>query len=447
MSSNTDALMSKWTDDVLNQLSREMDPFADEAAASIFNFIGDDREKFKKYMINLARFDHFEPPKPTGLVALQPPALARYLDYNEHFSLTNEEKHLINRASLFFEKHGPAIIMVLACRSLLKQYASTNTSELLGRTKLLTQYPHRRIIETMQFVMDVMEPDWFSKEKSWTDFKGGSPAVHSIQKLRLIHAMIRWRVLNGKLDQWDPEKLEQPINQEDMIMANYTFSLEVIEGLKALGIHVSIEERDDFFKAWQVLGRLLGIRYPDGLMPSTYEEAWALQDRLYEKNFQDFNPHAKDLADALIDWLVKILPMTDRRSILDLIAEINGPENVKIIEHHLKVDFNASDPGDKGSGLLSWAIRKFKGASNTAKRTFVQELFNHMVNAFLGMERQGKERRFRIIDGFEKTWELTPERNYMPITRKGLLWKMVKAFFHTIWHRLLRGLGLRKSAK
>jgi hypothetical protein len=70
-----------------------------------------------------------------------------------------------------------------------------------------------------------------------------------------------------------------------------------------------------------------------------------------------------------------------------------------------------------------------------------------MVNAFLGMERQGKERRFRIIDGFEKTWELTPERNYMPISRKGLLWKMIKAFFQTIWHRLLRGLGLRKSAR
>jgi hypothetical protein len=432
-----------WTEEVFAKLRMTMDPIADQAAESVFQFIGKDREKMKAYMIRLASLDFFEQPEPLALVPLIPVKLSAFFNNTDQFGLTDEEKGMLNQASLFFEANGPAIIMVLATRSLLKQYSSANTSELLGRTKLLEKFPHRRIIETMQFVMDVMEPDWFSENKSWAGYEWGSPAIHSIQKLRLIHAMVRTRVKGGTLGSWDAVELEEPVNQEDMMMANYTFSLAIIEGLKNLGIAVSDQERDNFLKAWQIIGRLLGIVYPEGLMPETYEEAWALQNRLYEHHFAEQNEHAPKLAEALINWMVKIIPFTSRKMILDLVVQINGKENISILKENLKIDFEGEDKKRTGGGIVGWAIQKFKSKSKVADRTFFQELFSHMINGLLGEVRGGKERRFRIYDGFDSSWDIRQGGDFKPINKFTLLWKMVKEVLKTLWHRLLNKLGIK----
>ena len=450
-----------WTEEVLNDLNLKSDVFGDAVAADIFRFMGlkrggessekeekEHRKKWGDYMVRLAKQDYFKEARVPagkredgGFMALQPPVYNYYIngtypktDANpdvingmpnkevleidrEAYTLTPERQALLNRASSFFERNGPAIIMVLACRSLLKQYASANTSELLGKTRLLVDFPHRRIIETMQFVMDVMQPEWAKQEPTILEGQNGIASLQTIKKLRITHAMIRTRVAMGRQKFHDDDKTDKshPINQQEMIMANLTFSLEVIEGLRSLSIDVSQEEQNDFYQAWLYIGDLLGIRYPEGLKPQSYEEAWALQNKLYKFNFRK-SKSGPELAHALLTWLEQILPMTDHQAILDIILEINNDEtgeNKKVLEEILEIDFDCGEESQK-EGMLANLIRKLRTKSKTAKRTFFQELFHEMVNQLLGLQRGDKERRFSIIAGFEKSWNLTKEAKYTP---------------------------------
>lgn len=447
--------MSLWTEDVLRQLSLEEDPFGNSVADSIFEFMGDgDPKQWRQYMVNLAKQDFFTDPDKSGLVALNPPTYARYFNISypksddtsadaEAYRLSEDQKGVLNRASLFFEKNGPAILMCLAVRSLLKQYSSGNTSELLGRTKLLTEHADRRIIETMQFVIDVMKPDWFEEKPSWIGHgdQTGSPSLQSVKKLRLTHSMIRSRVKAGQLGDWNKDELDAPINQEDMIMANLTFSLEVIEGLRQLGIEVSEQEQNDFFEAWLIIGDMLGIAYPQGLKPRTYEEAWALQNKLYERNFT-CNDYGPKLADALLVWLNETIPMMDKATTMDVIREINGDENIDVLVDYLELDFNGPQPGS--SNPITRMIKKLKAKSKTANRTYFQELFNALVNELLGTKRGGERRPFSILDGFAESWELTPNQNDRSVTRGQILWRMIKAIASVTGHRILYRLQGKK---
>ncbi len=494
-----------WTDEVLKELDQQSDIFGDAVAKSIFDFMGlkeggkmtpeeeaSHRKKWSAYMARLATQDYFKEAKVPagkredgGFMALQPPLYSYYINAKypdtsadpdviagmpnpeileedrKAYTLTSERQALLNRASSFFERNGPAIIMVLACRSLLKQYASANTSELLGKTRLLVDFPHRRIIETMQFVMDVMQPEWDKQEASILEGQNGIASMQTLKKLRVTHAMIRTRVrmkrqairdelsTEGRAGNDDPiideSNASGPINQQEMIMANLTFSLEVIEGLRSLNIEVTEQEQNDFYQAWLYIGDLLGIRYPDGLKPQSYEEAWALQNKLYDFNFGKSNSGPL-LSHALINWLEDILPMTDRQAILDIILEINEDgtgANKKVMEDILGIDFDC-EPSTSKKGMLANLIRKLRTTSNTANRTFFQELFHEMVNELLGLERGDKKRRFSIIAGFEESWKLTPKAKYKPISQWAMLRKMLKALVEVIWWRFLRRLGIKK---
>jgi hypothetical protein len=436
--------MALWSSDILEELRLKVDPFGDKVAESVFEFIGNDRARWQKYMERLATLDYFElPTKDGGMLPLTTPLYSKYFSLEYDNGLTPEKRQTLQNASLFFEKNGPAIIMTLAARSLLKQYSSANTSELLGRTKLLVDHADRRIIETMQFVMDVMAPGWLKDENSWTGYgdQKGSPSIQTIKKLRLTHSMIRSRVRAGKLGDWDEYELDAPINQEDMIMANLTFSLEVIEGLRALNIEVSEDEQNDFFHAWLIIGDMLGIEFPDGLKPKTYEEGWALQNLLYERNFDKKNEYAPKLAEALIQWLDKTIPMTNRTSLLEIIKEINGDANIPVLEKFLDLDFSNLDK-EQPTGSLNKIIKKLRSISTTANRTFFQEVFHHMVNELLGLERGGEKRRFSIIAGFEKSWEMLPDETYAPMSNMKVLLKMLMAILKVSFKRLLRTIGL-----
>lgn len=427
----------------MDELSMKVDTFGDQVAQSVFDFIGNDRARWQKYMERLATLDYFEKPtKDGGMLPLTTPMYSKYFSMDFDNGLDHNKREILQAASLFFEKNGPAVIMSLAARSLLKQYSSANTSELLGRTKLLVDHADRRIIETMQFVMDVMTPGWLNDESSWTGYgdRMGSPSIQTIKKLRLTHAMIRSRVKAGKLGDWNENELDAPINQEDMIMANLTFSLEVIEGLRALNIEVSEEEQNSFFHAWLIIGDMLGIEYPEGLKPKTYEEGWALQELLYKRNFDKKNAYAPKLAEALIVWLEKTIPMTDRASLMDIIREINGEQNIPVLEEFLDLDFSVNESRD--TNTLSRIIKKFRSISTTANRTFFQELFHHMVNELLGLERGGDKRRFSIIAGFEKSWEMLPDEDYQPMDNKKVLWKMLVAVVGISSKRFLKLFGI-----
>src|SRR5687768_17965232 len=109
----------------------------------------------------------------------------------------------------------------------------------------------------------------------------------SIKKLRLLHAMIRYRLLHKMYDtslgEYNQEKYGFPINQEDMVFAIHTFSIEIIQGLREMRIAISDEDAENYFQCWKLIGRGLGIRRE--LEPENYarseEHTSELQSRLH----------------------------------------------------------------------------------------------------------------------------------------------------------------------
>ncbi|MBL7925359.1 MAG: DUF2236 domain-containing protein [Bacteroidia bacterium] len=247
--------------------------------------------------------------------------LNNYFADTSHFNFTDAQKQRIKNACFFFNNYAIEGTMILAVRSLLKQYAAYNSTQVLGSTRMLPQYPHRRILATMDFVLDVMDPNAFEPNGS---------AIKSIQKLRLVHAMIRARInLKSAVEEkkisikedveistdfwnsnvWQKEKWGAPINQQDMLFAINTFSQEVIDGIISSGEKPDDEVLNDYYYTWHLYGRALGLH--DEINPTTYAEGKALQEKIYQVQFYpknaDGTPFINPIAPALSAPLVSFI--------------------------------------------------------------------------------------------------------------------------------------------
>jgi hypothetical protein len=97
----------------------------------------------------------------------------------------------------------------------------------LALTHRLNQ-PQRRLSETSQFVLTMMghEP-----------FGSGGAFVPMVQKTRLIHAAVRY--FGTRSGKWDIEADGVPVCQQDMLCALLIFSVQVIDGMRRIGIAVT----------------------------------------------------------------------------------------------------------------------------------------------------------------------------------------------------------------
>lgn len=236
---------------------------------------------------------------------------------------TAEEKECLRQASIFFDTHMTECTLALAVRSLLKQYAAFKATNVLAYTKLLPDYPSRRIISTMQFVMDVMEPNAFEPE---------GYGIRAIQRLRLVHALIRIRIDVDKMRQggkvWKQE-WGTPINQQDMIFAVHTFSIEVLHGLLASGEKISDADIQNYYYAWHIIGKALGVQ--DAINPSDYKIGVQVQERIYAKEFIKDNPNGPPLADALIKFMMDVLPLSKRKGVYGVVKLFNDKKDYEPI--------------------------------------------------------------------------------------------------------------------
>lgn len=260
------------------------------------------------------------------------------------FLVTDEEKVVLKNAAEFFCIHMTEAILALAVRSLLKQYAAFNATQVLVKTKLIDKHPHRRIIATMKFVLDVMDSNSFEPE---------GRGIKAVQKLRLVHAIVRDR-LDGvsKLimikkhnipNDWDEDKFGSPINQQDMLFAVHTFSIEVIKGLEAAGEKLSEADIKNYYYAWHIIGRLLGV-WP-ALNPTDYHIGVQVQERIYAKEFIKENPNGPELAAPLIKFLDTLVPKSNPKRILSMVKLFNDKKDYdKVFKDILQLDLsNASD--------------------------------------------------------------------------------------------------------
>jgi ER-bound oxygenase mpaB/B'/Rubber oxygenase, catalytic domain len=177
----------------------------------------------------------------------------------------------VAQAYEFFVDDGVHVASVLSFGAMVNCYAQPRPSRVLSLTHRLNQ-PHRRLSETSQFVINMMGRQPFGR--------GGS-FVPTIQKTRLIHAAVRHFITcSGR---WDVEADGIPVCQQDMLGALLIFSVQVVDGMRRIGISVTEQEAASYYYVWRVTGAMLGI--PVEAMPESIDEARELNAVIVESTY------------------------------------------------------------------------------------------------------------------------------------------------------------------
>ncbi|MGZ0204394.1 oxygenase MpaB family protein [Streptomyces sp. RM1] len=201
----------------------------------------------------------------------------------------------MEKARLFFIDNNVHISTALSFASMPACYVVPHVAKLLSATHGL-DYPSRRMAETGQFTVYLMQPD---------AFEAGGKFVPAAQKVRLLHASIRHHL--SREGRWDVEALGAPICQEDMIGGQMFFSLLVLDSLHRLGIHMSVEGVEAYYYAWRVVGAMLGV--DQDAVPKTLDEARQFLD-LYMIRHMGPSPEGAHLTRQLIDLYEEVVPGT-----------------------------------------------------------------------------------------------------------------------------------------
>jgi hypothetical protein len=200
-----------------------------------------------------------------------PPIAARY--FEETAALPSWADHeLISRGAELFSKYGAYMVSGLFCSSLPQCYADAKGAQVLIETSRLTDDVDYRILETAQFVFDVLDVDGLGEQ---------GRGIRTAQKVRLMHAAIR--NLIAKRGEWDSGALGEPINQEDLALTLGTFSIVILEALDALHLRVPSDQQESFLHLWKVVGHLLGIQ--ESLLPLDVADARDMMQAIRGRQF------------------------------------------------------------------------------------------------------------------------------------------------------------------
>ncbi len=173
------------------------------------------------------------------------------------------------------------ILGLLGFYSLPYCYAAEEGARILCASKYLTEHPEKRLQETGDFLLSVSRQGAFNAE---------SDGLVWIVKTRMIHARIRLQFREQHLS-------ELPVNQEDLLGTNLSFSLLVIRGLRRMGVNVSDREAQDFLYLWQRIGVMLGLE--PHLLPINMRQASMLERIIRKRQFRE-NEYGKRLAASLL---------------------------------------------------------------------------------------------------------------------------------------------------
>ncbi len=266
----------------LQALMHEGDPLAD---AVIEDLVGGGRVNEVNRV--LAEFRGNDTPIPANL----PESVRDYLVATDNPpEWMNEER--VARAHEFFLDDGVHVASVLSFGAMVNCYAQPRPSRVLTLTHRLNQ-PHRRLSETSQFVLDMMAPGAFGT---------GGGFVPTIQKTRLIHAAVRYFV--ARSPEWDSARDGVPVCQQDLLGALLIFSVQVIDGMRRIGVSVTDVEAEDYYHVWRVAGALLGIRAD--VMPESLAQAEELSATLVRASYAP-SPEGVELTRNLIELYEKFV--------------------------------------------------------------------------------------------------------------------------------------------
>ncbi|HEY4223394.1 MAG TPA: oxygenase MpaB family protein, partial [Myxococcota bacterium] len=227
-----------WPERELSALRAFGDPVADAVITRVFT--DGQAQALSQVMATLVKSDD---PIPAGL-----PAIAtQYFTDTQAMPPWADPKKLAIAEGIYLN-HGWAIALGLFTSSLPQAYCGANGARVLLQTGGMRGNTRRRILETAQFVFDVLNPGAFGPS---------GRGIRAIQKVRLMHATIRHLILvNGE---WDCVGWGLPINQEDLAGTLMTFSVVILDVIASVGLVLTDEEQDAYMHLWQVAGHFMGV--------------------------------------------------------------------------------------------------------------------------------------------------------------------------------------------
>jgi hypothetical protein len=197
---------------------------------------------------------------------------------------------VMERARQFFIDNDVHISTALSFAAMPACYLIPHGARLLSATHSLA-YPSRRMAETGQFTVYLMRPD---------AFEAGGRFLPAAQKVRLLHASIRRHLKQA--GRW-PEPV--PICQEDMLGALMMFSIQVLDALHRMGVHITSDGAEAYYYAWRVVGAILGC--DPATIPPDLEAARRFSDR-YMVRHMGPSPEGAHLTRQLIEMYEEVVP-------------------------------------------------------------------------------------------------------------------------------------------
>jgi hypothetical protein len=279
-----------------------MDPLADRAVAATFESGAIDR--VNRLMTDMVG-DGSAPP------ADLPPAIVEYLEATSALPDWADPDQ-IRLGEELFGAWGTCSCTILACASLPECYVMKNGIHVLATTQRLERHARRRVLETAQMIMAVMLKGGLAP---------GGPGVRTAQKVRLMHAAIRFLIQHEEVaaaqpvartladvlrrEAWRPE-YGAPINQEDLAFTLMTFSHVALRSLERLGAELTDPQKNAYVHCWNVVGHVMGIER--ALLPDTHQDARDLFERIKARQ-AGATPEAREMERVLIAFLEGLMPI------------------------------------------------------------------------------------------------------------------------------------------
>jgi hypothetical protein len=269
-----------WDDAFLDSLRSQADPPADFVVAGLFAGTQDASAAFRALVVeqhevadsDLKAFLDGQPPPPPWM-----------------------DPDLVAAGQEQFARWGSHVFTALYAASLPSAYACRRGVQVLGLTARLETDTKRRLNETAQFHLNVMEPGALT---------AGGRGYADVRHVRLMHAAVRWLIQNDPRVQWDPA-WGTPINQEDLLETLLTFTEIVFEVFDRTGIVYSEEDADAYLHTWSLIGHYLGIR--DDLLPLTRSQTSVLMPIVRRRQFGPSQPGPVLMA-ALLEQGARLAP-------------------------------------------------------------------------------------------------------------------------------------------
>lgn len=392
-----------WSDELLEYKRLQADPLADMVIATILE-AGLQAEINKVFAI-LVQNSSFHPDSFKNLPAPVHAAISHYFAATSTLPDWADSRKLAAGAKVF-SLYGPEIALLLNVKSLPMCYSCWRGAHVLYQTGRLSErsgslHPlARRLMETSQMVMNVLAPGSMSP--------GGSGIV-TIQKVRLIHAAIRYFIKHTPAAPWDLRTYGEPINQEDLAGTLMSFSSLVLKGLKQLSISLSAAETAGYMHSWRVVGYLLGIH--EDLLPHTYKEGWALGTTILRRQAAA-SQEGKELTQAAIDFLKYVVPGNLFDDVPEYFIWYFMQDVSKATGKDLAQLLGVQPAHSLKGRLLLKVTRLLLGELDSLdnRSKLVQQLSAHfnkeMLRGFMRYYNEGKQVHFYIPPSLQQDWRL-----------------------------------------